>query len=364
MSVDKKDQGAKGGEQTQLMLIALLLLCAWLSKIWPGLIAFWLRHRISIFLLLGLIIFSALAAVIMKVWNRYVQKCQDQGITEAEETAVFLGEDTESWRSAYLRQEFRTMHAQIIGTTNAGKTESAVIPMVVQDFKNGSGVLLIDGKSDASLINKLYPYIRQYKREKDFKMFSLPHIGPSSTFNPLRGDTAQEVTERVFSSFLFENEYYKNVQYKIFLSLIRLIFAQKQVPTFSLVHQLLINMEELGKWVQACPDENLKREMTRYMSLSDKDREEKVSGLDAILSDFTASEVSCLFEETDNRIDFDDAMEKGQIIYFQLPTMYYPRLAAATGKLVLQCFQNAVSKRQIKMGGGAHESEVLFLHPR
>ncbi len=363
MRMDKKEQGAKGGEHTQVMLVVLLLLCAGLSKIWPGLVAFWLRHRISIFLLSGLIILSVIAAIIMKVWNRYVEKCHEHGISAADETAVFLGEDVESWRSAYLKQEYRTMHAQIIATTNAGKTESAVIPMVIQDVKNGSGVLLIDGKSDASLINKLYPYIKQYGREKDFKMFSLPHIGPSSTFNPLRGETAQEVTERVFSSFTFENEYYKNIQYKIFLGIIRLVFAQKQVPTFSLVHRLLIDMEELGKWVEACPDENLKREMTRYMNLSEKDREEKVSGIDAILSDFTASELSCLFEETDSRIAFDDAMEKGQIIYFQLPTMYYPRLAAATGKLVLQCFQNAVSKRQIKMSGGVDGSEVFFLHP-
>jgi hypothetical protein len=57
-----------------------------------------------------------------------------------------------------------------------------------------------------------------------------------------------------------------------------------------------------------------------------------------------------------------EAMEKGHIIYFQLPTMYFPFLASATGKLVLQCFQNAVSKRQLQLGGKDNgKGEVLLV---
>lgn len=266
-------------------------------------------------------------------------------------------------RSVFLKEAFRTMHAQAIGTTLAGKTESFVLNTAIQDIKRGTGLLLVDGKSEATTLNKLYAYVCRFNREKDFKLFSLAHVEPSSTFNPLNGETAQIVTERVFSSFTFENEYFRSVQYKVFLGIIRLIFAQKEIATFSLVHRLLVDMEELGKWVHACRDESLKRDLTKYMSLSERDREEKISGLDAALSDFTATELSCLYEETEARIDLDEAMEKNQIIYFQLPTMYYPRIASATGKLVLQCFQNAVSNRQIKMKGDPDESEVLLLRP-
>ncbi len=266
-------------------------------------------------------------------------------------------------RDVFLKELFRTMHAQGIGTTLAGKTESFVLNISIQDIRRGTGLLLIDGKSEATTLNKLYAYVCRYNRQNDFKLFSLAHVKPSSSFNPLNGESAQIVTERVFSSFTFENEYYRSVQYKVFLGVIRLVFAQKQIPSFSLVHRLLVDMEELGKWVHACTDDNLKRDMTKYMNLSERDREEKISGLDAALSDFTASELACLYEETDHRIDLDEAMEKNQIVYFQLPTMYYPRLASATGKLVLQCFQNAVSNRQIKMKGHTDESEVLLLRP-
>ena len=184
--------------------------------------------------------------------------------------------DLESGKKASLKDEFRSMHGEIIGTTKSGKSE-IVQQIINQDVKNRSGVLIIDGKSEATFIHQLYAHVKRHRREKDFRLFSLAHVGPSSTFNPLRGETAQEVTERVFSSFKFENEYFRSVQYKAFMGIIRLIFAQKQVPTFALVHRLLVDMEQLAVWVQACPDENLKRDMTKYMKQSERERGMKKS---------------------------------------------------------------------------------------
>jgi hypothetical protein len=294
---------------------------------------------------------TGLGLGISKAWNSFVNRDVESGITRKDDTSVYLGTDMTNGKEVHLKQGFRTMHAQVIGTTNAGKTESVILPWAIQDIVNGSGLLLIDGKSDASFLNKLYSYVCANNREQDFRLFSLSHVGPSSSFNPLNGSSPQEVTERVFSSFTFENEYYRSVQYKTFLALIRLIFAQKEIPTFSLVGELLTNPDELAVWVQACQDPRLKKDLTRFLELSTKDREEKVSGLEAAISHFTASEVASLFEETDNRIDFGEAMDKGQILYFQLPTMYFPFLGQATGKLVLQCFQSAVSKRQTRLLG-------------
>lgn len=352
MSIDKRDQKPGASDASyQFMLVGILILLAILNKMWPKMLYFWQIHKITIVVSIGLIMFTAITVLGVKAWNWYAKKCQEQGITEADETSVYLGTDTDTHRLVHLKQSFRTMHAQVIGTTNAGKTESVILPWAIQDIKNASGVLIIDGKSDASFVNKLYSYAKLENRSNDFRLFSLANPGPSSSFNPLKGSSAQEVTERVFSSFSFENEYYKNVQYKIFLSLVRLVFAQKETPTFSLIHRLLVDMDELAQWVQACPEEALKREMIRFMKLSEKEREERTSGLETMLSHFTIGDAACLFEETDHSIDFDVALKEGQIIYFQLPTMYFPFLASATGKLVLQCFQNAVSKRQMDMGG-------------
>lgn len=340
-----------GTDFSEMYLIGFILLVVFLWRIGAKIEYLWQEHRLA--MLLGLVT-GAVALVAIgaaKIWNLYALRQQERSITEEDESSVFLGKNLEDGREIHLKESFRTMHAQVIGTTNAGKSESVILPWAIQDIKNGSGVLILDGKSDASFVNKLYSYVKHYGREKDFRLFALANLGPSSSFNPLKGDSAQEVTERVFSSFTFENEYYKNIQYRIFLNLVRLVFAQNETPTFTLIHRLLVDAEELEKWAAACPDEMLSRDVLRFLKLSEKDREEKTSGLETMLSHFTVGEVSVLFQETDHAIQFDEALQNNHILYFQLPTMYFPFLASATGKLVLQCFQNAVSKRQISLGG-------------
>ena len=355
-----------GGDQMILFILGLVFMMIFAQKAVPILEAFWERHKIGSYLALVFVIAAALGGLAIYLWNEFVKKSVEDGITGEDPSAVPLGKDLETGKSVFLRQEFRTMHTQVIGTTNAGKSESAVIPQAVNDIKNGSGLLLIDGKSDGRFVDKLYAYVKKYGREKDFRLFSLGNIAASSSFNPLRGENPQQVAERVFSSFKFENEYYRNVQYKYFLGIVRLIFEQKEMPTFSLVKRLLTDMDSLRPWVEATADDLLKKDMTAFMNLQPREREEKISGLETAISNFTSSDVGVLFEETEDRIDLDEALAKNQIVYFQLPTMYYPFLGEATGRLVLQCFQSAIARRQmnIRGGDGTESTDVLLLHPR
>jgi hypothetical protein len=364
VSKDKKDGGGQGNDQLLLFIVVGILAMVAIKKLVPTVIKFWIENHTVLISFFWLAAMGLVGFGIFKLWNAYVKRAEDDAITAEDKTGVLLGKDVETGKKVSLRQEFRTMHTQIIGTTNAGKTESAVLPKVVKDIQNGAGILLIDGKADGRFLDKLYAYVKKYDREKDFRLFSLGHVAASSSFNPLRGESPQQVTERVFSSFEFENEYYRNVQYKYFLGIVKLIFEEKEVPTFSLVKQLLGDMDELKKWISGSQDELLKRDMEAFCILPPRDREEKVSGLETAISNFTSSEIAVLFEETENRIDFDEAMEKGHIVYFQLPTMLYPFLGAATGKLVLQTFQSAIATRQLQMKGGTgDESDILLVHP-
>ena len=363
LPTQKPNQG--NGEQGILMIVIGVLAWMLFKKVIPSLLSFWSIYNSTIIISLILAVIAILSRAVIGLWNTYVKQCHDDAINAEDPSAVLLGRDMMTGQSVFLRQEFRTMHTQVIGTTNAGKSESAIITKAVKDIQNGSGILLIDGKADGRFLDKLYAYVKKYKREKDFRLFSLGNIAASSTFNPLRGESAQQATERVFSSFKFENEYYRNIQFKYFLGIVRLIYEQKEVPTFSLVKRLLTDMEALAPWVVASNDESLKKDMTAFIGLPTREREEKTSGIEAAISNFTASEVGLLFEETEDRIDLDEAMEKNLIIYFQLPTMYYPILGEAIGKLVLQTFQTAIARRQLKMrgGNGTEESDVFFLHP-
>lgn len=280
------------------------------------------------------------------IWNRRVERDYEASIIGPEENAVYLGRD-DVGKPVYLKQQFRTMHADVIGTTSAGKTESAILPWSIHDIECGNGLLIVDGKSDSSFLDKLYAYVVRTGREKDFRLFSLAHIDASHTFNPLMGGGTSEVVERVFSSFKFENEYYRNVQYRIFHLLVRLILSKNLTPTFMLVHRLLTDPDLLKAWVGDNKDELLNHELVKFLKESPKTRAEKISGLETHLGHFATGEYSVLFNSVTPSIRFDDALRSNHICYFQLPSMYLPFLAASTGKLVLQSFQSAVSKRHL-----------------
>ncbi len=257
----------------------------------------------------------------------------------------FLGFDNK--KAVFISDKIRTTHAQVIGTTGSGKTQSVILPWIIQDIKDKKGVLIIDGKSDNSFLDKLYSYIVHFKRESNFKLFSLFNVEKSHSFNPLDGASNIEVAERVFSAFNFESQYYKNIQYKIFLNIVSAV-KEREAPSFKLIHLLLNDIDKLSIYNQSCKSSQIKSAIENFISLEDEQREKRKSGLDAQLSHFATGDCSCLFENNKDNISINEALNKNQILYFQLPTMLYPTLASATGKLILQCLQSAVSRRHLE----------------
>jgi TraM recognition site of TraD and TraG len=275
-------------------------------------------------------------------WNRFLEYLTKENLTA--KSMIELGRD-EDGEMLSVSNDARTRHTQVIGTTSAGKTESVILPWAIQDIQNGAGVIIIDGKADRSFLNKLYAYTVEAGRANDFRLFSLSNPSQSCSFNPLAHGTAQEVSERVFSSFKIENEYYESVQFRIFNEIISLILERGGIPTFAQIKLLLTSKEVLKEWIELCRSSELRANLTAFNELTPRDREEKVSGLVAKISHFCAEEINPLFNTFQPHLDLEQALRHNQICYFQLPTMYYRFLGAATGKLVLQCLQSAVAKR-------------------
>jgi conjugal transfer pilus assembly protein TraD len=343
---DQSGELSNGFGNLGLYVVALFLVFGVLARIEPEFIEFWKGHLMAIvaassgFLALGLAWLSFL------LWNKHCDRAYEKAITTKDETSVYLGTNP-TGEEIHLKRRFRTMHTQVIGTTSAGKTESIILPWAVRDMETGAGLLMIDGKSDRSFLDKLYAYAVKTGREKDFKLFSFSEISKSTPFNPLLSGTAPEIAERVFSSFTFENEYYRNVQYKIFQLLIGVISKAGKKPNFRLIHQLLTNPDQLKILADETQDNGLQDQVIAFLKESPRDRAEKLSGLEACVSHFANGDLAKLFDAETGGIQFDEALRNNHICYFQLPSMYFPFLAEATGKLVLQTFQNAVAKRHL-----------------
>lgn len=346
MKDTNKEKNQANQEYGLYIVVAILLAIAIQKFVAPPLLSFWVAHKtgLTVVAIVGSLMTILLA--VATLWNRYVDHCAEKAITARDDSAVLLGRDEHN-KDVYLKQALRTMHTLVIGTTGVGKTASVILPAVVQDIKNGSGVLIIDGKADNSLLEQVSAWAHKCGRPSDVRIFSLAHVGKSATFNPLVGGSPLEVVERVFSSFKFENEYYRNVQFKMFLRLVTLLSAQGRVPTMALVQKLLNSVDDLRVWFDGCDDVALKQELTSFADQSAEERFKKISGLDASLSHFSSGNHAILFNQEKPLIDFDDVLANNRIVYFQLPTMYYPFLAEVTGKLVLQTFQSAVAKRHL-----------------
>jgi hypothetical protein len=147
-------------------------------------------------------------------------------------------------------------------------------------------------------------------REKDFRLFSLSHIEESARFNPLVGGTPEEITERVFNSFEFENPYYRSLQFEVFSQVMRVFKGAGEIPTFLKIHQAISNPHALVAMARDIEDKALKQWTEYYRDLPAGDRAQRTSGLTAALSHFAFGRTSVLFNTETPMITLEEALSK------------------------------------------------------
>lgn len=271
------------------------------------------------------------------------------------EDSLLVGYDTKA-QGIYIKPSQRRMHTQVIGTTNAGKTESVILPWAIDDIKKGRGLILVDGKADRSLLDKLYAYVKLYKREQDFKILSLCDVQVSSCFNPFLNGSVVEIAERIFSSLNFENEYYKSIQYDALLHCLLVMEELKITPTPQRVIEILKNKFKFSDLGKKLANKELAAWVDHFTKLKTEEIEQRTSGFISQLQSFCVGELGVLFNNENPDIDIECALEKNQIIYCQLPALKIPHLGKAVGKMILQSLQSAVSSRHL----GQSKNNALF----
>lgn len=334
-----------------IFVIGLLIVCVGWSKWKQPFFNFYFEHRIPI----AVVLTSLLSGTYIWLRNTLLKRIdaanfEKEIVSGKEEDSVFAGRSKDNGREVYIRQSFRRMHTQVVGTTNAGKTESVILPWAVDDIKKGRGLLIIDGKSDRSLLDKLYGYAARYKRTDDVRILSLCNVPMSHTFNPLADGSPLEVAERVFSAFEFENEYYKDLQFEAFLQTLLIFQAANIKPTCLRIVQALTRPRHLKRLADLSGKTPLMDWVRAFMSLSAEDREKRTSGLVTKLQLFSVDETALVFNSDNSDINLEEALAAGHIIYCQLPVLKIPNLGKATGKLILQCLQSAISSRHLGSG--------------
>ena len=337
------------------IIAVLLVLVAWNKYQLPLLL---LYNKIRYFI--ALIIAFALTVLLLKLKNFFLKATElkdleDEILSGEGEESVFAG-ISKNGKRIFVKESFRRMHTQIVGTTNAGKTESVILPWSIDDMKKGRGFIIIDGKSDRSLLDKLYAYAKRYRRENDVRILSLCNVSQSNTFNPLYGGTPLEITERNFKSLSFENEYFKSLQYEALLQILLIFEGAAITPTPVRVIEAFRSPQQL-KALAVKMNKKPQLDWVRdFLSLTREEREQRTSGLVTQLQVFAVGETAPIFNAENSDIDLNRALEEGQIIYCQLPVLKIPTLGKVTGKFILQALQSAIASRHL----GSSQNRTFF----
>lgn len=336
-------------DNTPLILILFLLIALFLYKLWlivqPILIKFYFGNRLAIAFVLSLLSVYYLNLIARRIlgWNSkriYENKIAGDGT----KNSTFMGYQDNGQKFS-LNLDYRRMHMQVVGTTNAGKTESVLVPLIVDDIEKGRGLIIIDGKSDMSLLNKVYGYAVKNKRAHDFVLFSLTDYYKSQTYNPLIDESVDQVAEKIIHSFGIENEFYKTVQFDVFRNALYIFKAAREYPTFLKIKQAISDPAKLKKLAEIGKDQLLIEWASDFLNMNKDDRRNQVSGLVSNLGYFISGDVKKLFNVSDPMIKISEVMEQGKICYFQLPVLKSPMLGKSVAKMVLQDIQTQVSVR-------------------
>ncbi len=266
----------------------------------------------------------------------------------------------------YVPETSRTGHVQLIGATGRGKTESVIVPWVLRDFERGSSSIIMDGKGDWSLPVSLRRALGV--RRDRLVVFDLSNTEQSICTNPLAQGTPQQITDRIFASFEFEDPYYRELQYSVCLDLVSVIHeVDKGNVTFRRLWQLLDCDDELTSVVAESKNEELARRLLAHLKEAKSKRDEKMSGLSSQLRPLATGELSELVNGPSSKRVYknlsDVVLERADATIFciLLPTLLYQKAAKTLGKLFLQELAWSIGKRGAKEFTGARPFLGVFL---
>ena len=265
----------------------------------------------------------------------------------SDEAGTFVAK-TKDGTSIHLPDKTRTGHVQIIGATGRGKTESVILPMMVRDLRRGKSSVLIDGKGDVELAER----IKKQTPHVEVITFNLGDLVNSAITNPLKVGTSQQITDRIFAAFDFMDEYYRNTQYEITSALVELLCEQKEEVTFKKIYDLFTSDELLSVAVSKCQDEVLTTRLVKWLSENRTRRDENNSGIISQLGQLARGEISGLVNGGEKAFSLGELMAETQdnqfAVIILIPTLLYQEMAFKLGKLFLQEIAWAVAARKEK----------------
>ncbi|OQA55103.1 MAG: TraM recognition site of TraD and TraG [Candidatus Omnitrophica bacterium ADurb.Bin277] len=250
---------------------------------------------------------------------------------------VYLGESLSRSRSLFLTNEQREMHMQVVGSTGTGKTESVLLPMLAHDIAHGKGAIIIDGKGDKELLNRIRHSVVENKREKHFYFFSLAHPKDSHSYNPLLRGNATELKDKIIGSMAWSEEFYRRMAEQAALTILKALLLTNQKVRFKTLYACFTDLGSLKMLSDKTGAKNRALQMDLVHMINNfRDNRKFLSGLIADLYLSSRSEFSRKLDVIAPQIDLLKLYQEKKIAYFALDLQGYGDTAKRMGRMILQ----------------------------
>lgn len=262
---------------------------------------------------------------------------------------ILLGHSVAAQEPFYISDEELNAMCLLLGATGAGKT-TAIKTILETPIKNGSPVVILDGKGSPSFITDIKEMCDKYNRNfKAFHMLDQTQIDEvkkvsgqevvqSFNYNSLRNGGYTELKDKIISLFDWSEEHYK-------LQAERWLQAIFKFLQLSEVKELLqVNVIDLKVLSQCLSIEVLKtlaeeigESASFLLNVLNEVEESAAKGLANRIQSICESELGYLFEDTQdvNTIDCMQAIENNEVIFFSLDSLKFPEYAKMLGRLVI-----------------------------
>ena len=304
----------------------------------------------------------------------------------------------------------RTGHMLVLGATRVGKTRLAEL-LISQDILRGDAVIVLDPKGDTDLLRRIYHEVGRAGRRADLRIFHLRHPEESQTYNPIANyhaptEIASRISEQLPSKG--ESAAFKSFAWRFINTIAVALDAMNRTPDFRLIYEYIEDIEPLVRayhkhmhtalktpnWTRVIKmNARLINPKEKAKSLQSADRvtiamiefrkknrikDEIAKDLEFVLqydpvyySKITASllpllqklksgSTSALLspDEHTTPINWNEVVERNQIVYVGLDTLSNPVVARSVGNAVFADIASTIGGRYAQTEGAETKNRI------
>jgi type IV secretory pathway TraG/TraD family ATPase VirD4 len=251
----------------------------------------------------------------------------------------------------YIPEHSRFSHMQVMGSTGSGKTRFIFFPGIAVDIKRGSGVFIYDIKGNMD--DKIEEFVVWARRDMDYYCFNLGEKQKdkgkvSRTYNPLAGDDADEITNRIFVALYSEdvnaNTFYEQSAEAFLRSAIRLLMKKFKTIVFRDLYKIILDPK---KYLQPICNEYKNNLDSVYLldAIKEPKFKEQMKGLFNKISKFATSKWADQINVMEPEINISEIISKNKVLLFQANAGSFGADYKAMSILIMMHIQSEIAKR-------------------